>query len=87
MKTDLPHQPIIVDSNGTQRFKANACVKFLADLCDSKGIAVMNLLAVLPLDDADRVQFAQLIGYSVCGFSELSYVSAEVFEAATGEDL
>ncbi len=32
--------------------------------------------------DEDREQFAQLIGYSLNGFGELSYVSEETYEAA-----
>jgi hypothetical protein len=42
----------------------------------------MNRLALLPFSDADREQFAQLIGYSVGGFNELSYVSDAAAVAA-----
>lgn len=69
----LPLQPII-DS----RFRANSVVQFLLD----NGPHDMNTLACEEFDDADREQFAQLIGYSVGGFSELSYVSDETYARA-----
>lgn len=73
-----PMQPIYFDSDGTARFKANALVRFLLDA----GPFDMNKLAMMPWSDEDREQFAQLIGYSVSGFCELSYVSAEVYDRA-----
>jgi hypothetical protein len=39
-------------------------------------------LACLPFSDEDREQFAQLIGYSLGGFGDLSYASDEVYNAA-----
>jgi hypothetical protein len=39
----------------------------------------MNNLALLPFSNEDRVQFAQLIGYSLNGFGELPYVSDKVW--------
>jgi len=35
----------------------------------------MNHLAMLDFSDEDRMQFAQLIGYPVCGYRDLSYVT------------
>lgn len=66
-----PMQPVLVDKDGVVRFKRNKIVEFLLDA----GPFDMNNLALMPFDDEDREQFAQLIGYSVCGFAELSYVS------------
>lgn len=34
----------------------------------------MNTLCIKSFSDDDRIQFAQLIGYSVGGFQDLSYV-------------
>jgi hypothetical protein len=51
------------------RFKANAIVRFLLDA----GPYDMNTLAMMPFTDEDRRQFAQLIGYSVSGYGDLSY--------------
>lgn len=64
-------QPVEIAKDGVARFKSNAIVRLLLD----DGKYDMNRLALLPFSDADREQFAQLIGYSVCGFNELSYVS------------
>ncbi len=66
-----PVQPLIVDSDGVQRFKQNAIVRFLLDA----GPFSMNALALMPFSDEDRGQFAQLIGYSLAGFGDLPYVS------------
>lgn len=72
-------QPVYVDDNGTARFKKNALVRFLLDL----GPFDMNKLAMLPnISREDREQFLQLIGYSVYGFGELSYVREETYGAA-----
>jgi uncharacterized protein YceH (UPF0502 family) len=74
-----PIQPL-VDVQGVTRFKANAIVRHLIDThpaCD------MNTLARMNFTDDDRQQFAQLIGYSLSGYSELrSYVSDEAYSAA-----
>lgn len=55
------------------RFVKNAIVEYLLD----NGGIDLNKLAVLPFDDEDREQFAQLIGYSVSGYQSLNYVSDE----------
>lgn len=73
-----PIQPLAKDEHGVMRFKGNAIVQHLLD---SGGID-MNRLAVLEFSQDDREQFAQLIGYSLSGFSSLSYVSDETFAAA-----
>ena len=66
-------QPIYTDQHGVRRFKANAIVEYLLN----NGPFDMNHLARLDFPDADRVQFAQLIGYSVSGWGDLPYVSDE----------
>lgn len=73
-----PIQPVTTDPNGTKRFKENKIVRYLLDA----GGIDMNKLAIMPFDQNDREQFAQLIGYSLSGFSELSYTSDVVVEAA-----
>lgn len=73
-----PIQPVKIDMNGVLRFKANAIVVHLL----ANGGFDMNRLAALPFSDEDREQFAQLIGYSLSGFSELGYVSDETGESA-----
>lgn len=80
------HQPVQpVEGGSVLRFRANAIVKYLSDLCTQKGLCDMNQLAILPFSREDRVQFAQLIGYSVSGFTSLPYVTDEDIERANDE--
>jgi len=76
-----PMQPVIIDDNGTPRFHKNAIVEMLLDA----GLFDMNQIAKLPFSPEDRTQFAQLIGYSVGGFGELSYVPDQ--ECAVAEEM
>ena len=75
-----PIQPLAHDAKGVLRFKANTIVQHLLDThptCD------MNTLARMEFSDDDRQQFAQLIGYSLSGYSELqSYVTDEAYATA-----
>lgn len=79
-----PMQPIIKDPNGRDRFHRNAIVDYLLDCASARPPRTcdLNALACLPFSQEDRQQFAQLIGYSLCGYSELSYVSDESYRAA-----
>jgi glutathione S-transferase len=74
----FPDQPLFIDEQGTARFQQNAIVRYLLDA----GPFDMNKLAVTPFTEADRAQFAQLIGYSLGGYSELSYVSDALYARA-----
>lgn len=68
-----PMQPIVLDEHGVARFKANSLVRYILDAGKKYGIN-MNHLAILPnISQEDREQFAQLLGYSVLGFGDLSY--------------
>jgi len=73
-----PIQPLETDSQGVLRFKRNAIVCHLLD----HGGLNMNDLAVLDFSNEDREHFAQLIGYSLSGGADLSYVSNETYAAA-----
>lgn len=73
-----PIQPLFIDENGTERFKANEIVRYLLD----NGGIDMNDLAVRDFSREDREQFAQLIGYSWSGACDLPYMSDEVLGAA-----
>ncbi len=78
----FPQQPIELDRYGVRRFRKNAIVAYLLD---SKRVLDMNELALLPFSDADRSQFAQLIGYSLSGYAELGYTECfHVKENANG---
>lgn len=76
-----PMQPVVVDEHGVHRFKENAIVNFLL----RAGPYDMNKLAMMSFSDEDREQFAQLIGYSVSGACDLSYVSDRIAERALRE--
>ena len=71
-------QPLVIDDQGVVRFKANKIVRALLDT----GKLNMNDLAVLDFPDEDRIQFAQLIGYSVSGAGDLSYMPADLIAEA-----
>lgn len=73
-----PVQPLVIDEHGTLRFKKNAIVRYLLD----NGPFDMNHLSVCGFSDEDREQFAQLIGYSLGGFGELSYVTDTTYDRA-----
>ena len=76
--TAHPMQPVEFDANGVARFKSNAIIEHLFDT----GALNLNDLAVLDFSDADRMQIAQLLGYSVSGFGDLSYASDDIVAAA-----
>lgn len=78
MDQHQPIQPLAKDSRGVMRFKENAIVQYLLD----NGGIDMNHLATIPFSKEDRQQFAQLIGYSLSGYGELSYVDDDAYGAA-----
>lgn len=80
-KLEHPIQPLGIDEHGVLRFKSNAIVKELLDFASSIGFD-MNTIAAHVHSDEDRRQFAQLIGYSLSGYSELSYVTNGNYELA-----
>jgi len=77
MKDTHPMQPVVMVRN-IARFKKNEIVCHLLD----HGEYDMNKLACMDFSQEDREQFAQLIGYSVGGFSTLSYASDAVCDKA-----
>lgn len=76
-----PIQPISVDGDGIVRFEKNAIVRRLLDYASDRGLG-LNELAAEPYSQEDRVQFAQLIGYSLAGYGDLSCVTDKDFELA-----
>lgn len=72
-----PIQPLEQDDKGTLRFKKNAIVCHLLD----NGNFDLNDLAKMDFSAEDRCQFAQLIGYSLSGYGELSYVSSDEWDS------
>jgi hypothetical protein len=78
-----PMQPLVKDPKGGRRgvvrFRGNAVVQYLLD----EGGLSLNDLAKVDFPQEDLEQFAQLIGYSLCGYHELSYVSDDSALAAS----
>lgn len=74
------HHPIqpLSNEDGVLRFKKNSIVVFLLN----NGGFDLHKLAMMDFSKEDREQFVQLIGYSLSGFGELSYVSDETYSAA-----
>lgn len=73
-----PIQPLQEDEKGVLRFKENSIVRYVLD----NGGVNLNHLACLEFPREDREQFAQLIGYSLSGYADLSYVTNETYAAA-----
>jgi hypothetical protein len=76
-----PIQPLMPDAHGVLRFKENRLVSHLLEVARENGCS-LNELACMGFSQDDREQFAQLIGYSLRGFGELSYVRDETYHAA-----
>lgn len=66
-----PMQKIHIAEDGVVRFVANPIVRYLLD----KGPFDLNQLAKQGFSKADHDQLAQLIGYSVSGWGDLSFAS------------
>lgn len=77
----FPMQPIRDTGGGTARslrFVENRIVSVLLETSPLD----MNALACMDFTAQERIQFAQLIGYSLTGFGELSYVDDESYATA-----
>lgn len=70
--SELPTQPLTLE-DGKPRFKRNPLVWYLFH---SSEISLEGLLA-LGHDVQYVQQFLQLLGYSVCGYSEMSFIPEE----------
>lgn len=77
-----PIQPLHTTEFGVLRFKENAIVRHLLDWAAERGMG-LNEIACMDFSKDDRQQFAQLIGYSLSGYSDLmSYVDDDAYNAA-----
>jgi hypothetical protein len=79
-KAKHPMQPPVWDGD-VIRFKRNTIIDYLF----KSGKMDLNQLACMPFDDEDRMQLAQLLGYSVSGYGELSYVTDKSYEKAAAK--
>ena len=78
---ETPMQPICIASDGVIRFKQNRMVNDLYEFSQPRGFG-LNEMARRDYTQEERMQFAQLIGYSVSGYGGLSYASLESAEKA-----
>lgn len=81
--TSHPMQPVEI-VGGVARFKKNAMVDHLYEWAVARGMG-MNEMAAIGFSTEDWMQFAQLIGYSVSGYGDLSYVTDESYDAAASK--
>src|SRR5437868_1639832 len=80
-----PMQPFVTDLSGTLRFRENKIVSDLLDTASKHGLS-LNDIARREYSNEDRQQLAQLIGYSLSGYSELrSYVDDAAYAAAVAK--
>lgn len=73
-----PLQPVANDGNGVWRFKSNKIIEYLFD----SGKLDLNEIARMRFTAEDKMQLAQLLGYSLSGYGDLSYVTDESYDAA-----
>ncbi len=73
-----PMQPIELDEHGTPRFRENKIIRWLVD----SGKLNLNEIGLMPFSREDQMQIAQLIGYSVSGFGDLSYADPDIVAKA-----
>lgn len=69
---DLP----IIREAGAVRFQGNAIVRWLLHEASAHGFDLNAIARLHGISGRDRELFAQLIGYSVSGYCDLSYVSS-----------
>jgi len=82
MNKKHPRQKIHLVKDGVPRFVQNDIVLWLLEA----GPYDLNQIACLPnVDWEDREQFAQLIGYSVSGFGDLSYADVDTVTLADSD--
>lgn len=80
-----PMQPMYLDEHGRVRFVANRIVQEVLNNSSRHGYDLNAIAMTEMFTDAERMQFAQLIGYSVSGWGTLSYVSEEAYKLAQEE--
>lgn len=79
---DTPMQPIVIDEHGAPRFKSNQIVIRLLSIASNHSGYTLNDIARGEFNDEERMQFAQLIGYSTSGYGDLSYASEDSVQRA-----
>ena len=75
-----PMQPIYVDGDGIVRFRRNAIVDYLHDTKVFNPNSISAILSRFPIEDVE--QFWQMLGPSVSGYGDLSFIRKETIKAA-----
>ena len=79
-----PTQPVVLDEDGRARCKVNAVVRHLYNFTKTRGLN-LNDIAELPFTKEDMTQFMQLLGYTVDGLAELSFVETNIVRKLDAE--
>lgn len=74
MSDTVMNQPMYIAEDGLIRFKENHVVRHLLE---KARVNTDEMLAKGNFSDEDKRQFMQLLGYTVKGYIELPYVTAE----------
>lgn len=82
--THFPMQPVMTDRDGTRRFVENRIIRDLVEFSATHGRGI-HAIAAGDYTDQERQQFAQLNGYSIRGYGELSYVDDVAYEQACAQ--
>ena len=80
-----PMQPIVLDDKGTPRFQGNAIIEWLFQCGHLDVHTIAMLVHEGKFDVADQRQLAQLLGYSVSGYADLSYADCGEVALADAE--
>jgi hypothetical protein len=80
-KPKHPMQPVWVAPDKVVRFVPNEAVHLLLEHSQKHGFG-LNELMFKDISQEDRMQLAQLLGYSVSGFGDLSYADPDVVAEA-----
>lgn len=73
MSSDRLTQPVIVSPSDVPRFRENALVRYLLSVAQDKGLGLSHMASLPNIPQEDWDQLAQLLGYSIEGYAELSY--------------
>lgn len=87
MLKDLKHprQPIGYAEDNIIRFKPNGIIRWMLEQGGQGKKFNLNDIAMQSFSVEDRVQFWQMLGYSVSGFGDLSFVPEEEVTACDAE--
>jgi hypothetical protein len=85
MERKHPRQPILLAADNVVRFKENKIVSWMLEMGRLGAKFDLNVIALQDFSQEDRIQLAQLIGYSVSGFGDLSYVPEAEVDACDAE--